>query len=473
MPDLSAPAPHKRRLFWLLTTAVVLWLLLVLCALTWWLLPRLAPKLVTLHVPFPGMVIRTVTEGKASANVARQSLINLGPAAVDELVEALQHENRTVRWMALTALGEIKDRRATSAIVAFLDAPGVDFQTEALKALVLLQDPVAIPCLIGHLSKGSDRENAARALAAIAHNGADTAVADAAIQIINDQQQIALQLYPVFWLLSQNGDPRVPGWLDTVLRSPLQTRQSDVDLNFRRSYAAHALAFNQQPHGRELHLLALRDPSSEIRKAGVKGSHAFIGRLPRPQVNRDMLEAVAALLDDPEPEVVTTAVRFCLGQPSSENYLSKVIALMTNSAAPMRAAAANGIEYVSNADGQVALADALTQQLWKLANDPDAVVRRATIQAVSYLQEQRSSENTHLIVLLKAIQDASPGVRLAATRGLKYTNDQDAITALVRALDDADADVAKAALRTLLSTLETLSEEQKQKMEARKTLLGK
>jgi len=472
MPDLPAPMPHKRRLFWMLTTAILFWLVLVVAALAWWLLPRLAPELVALHAPFPGMVIRTVTEGKAPVNVAQQSLINLGPAAVNELLKALPHDKRTVRRMALNALGEIKDRRATSAIIAFLDGPGVDFQPEAFKALALLQDPLAIPCLVGHLSS-SEREKAAQALAAIASGGADTAVADAAVQIINDQQQVVLQLYPVFWLLSQNGDPRVPGWLDTMLRSPLRTKQSEVDVLFRRSYAARALAFSQQPHGRELHLLALRDPSIEIRKAAVKGSDAFVGNLSQPQVGKELLEVVATLLNDPEPEVVTVAVRFCLGQPSCETYLPKILALMSNSSAPMRAATATGLSYVRNTNGTMVLADTLVQQLWKMVGDPDEKVRREAIQTVSYLQKERAFENTHLSVLMKAIRDASPDVRRAAIHGLEYTNDQEAFNALAAALEDSNAGVAKAALRALLSNLDALNEDQKRKVEAKKNLLGK
>ena len=83
---------------------------------------------------------------------AQNAISQLGPAAVDPLIDALRDKNQK-RGSIAYLLGKLGDPRATIPLTEVLDDEDESVRAEAVKALGMIKDPRAVPALIDVLQK--------------------------------------------------------------------------------------------------------------------------------------------------------------------------------------------------------------------------------------------------------------------------------------------------------------------------------
>jgi HEAT repeat protein len=86
------------------------------------------------------------------------ALGELGPEAVEPLMQALQHLNRDVRADAARALGMMKERRAAPLLMQALQHPDRKVRTDAAIALGFMKERRAVPLLLSLLTPPTDND---------------------------------------------------------------------------------------------------------------------------------------------------------------------------------------------------------------------------------------------------------------------------------------------------------------------------
>jgi HEAT repeat protein len=94
---------------------------------------------------------------------AAQALAKFGPQAVDILIESLSHAEAGIRENAILALGNIQDMRVAPALIEMLHDPERTNQKQALQALGQLRDQRVLPVIKEIASNRGDRELGAMA----------------------------------------------------------------------------------------------------------------------------------------------------------------------------------------------------------------------------------------------------------------------------------------------------------------------
>lgn len=89
---------------------------------------------------------------------AAEALAKFGAPAVDIFIEALSHPESAVRENAVTALGKIRDARVAPSLIGVLHDPDRMVRKQAILALGILKDANARPALQEIASSRSDRE---------------------------------------------------------------------------------------------------------------------------------------------------------------------------------------------------------------------------------------------------------------------------------------------------------------------------
>ncbi len=92
----------------------------------------------------------------------REALGEIGDAAVEPLIAALQDEDPQVRWVAASALGEIRDARAVEPLIAALQDEDSDVRKMTARALGEIGDARAVEPLLA-ASRNGDLEVVAAA----------------------------------------------------------------------------------------------------------------------------------------------------------------------------------------------------------------------------------------------------------------------------------------------------------------------
>jgi HEAT repeat protein len=119
-------------------------------------------------VPFLAQVLAGGKDTAARMEAARRLGDSKDPKALEPLVKAVQDENKSVRWAALEALGDLGDRRALPTILQYLKKkePYNWGRRVAANALGNLKGPGAVEALIELLKEDDPyvRRNAAMAL---------------------------------------------------------------------------------------------------------------------------------------------------------------------------------------------------------------------------------------------------------------------------------------------------------------------
>lgn len=432
---MSSPVARSTRVMLVLVFVGLLLLVLLLGVLSWWLLPRLAPTQVIRYSPFPALIVRAVSEGDAhdeSAITALQAL-HAEPAMV-----AFADSTREVeRGVALRVLGKSKDHQYFVQVANGLHDSAVAVRIEAAHALGDLGDPRAIPLLIECLTsrERADIETVASAAAHALERLPATQVADAVEPLL--ERDIVFPL-----VLGRNTDPRVPHWLDRLVRKPGMTLEevATTQMPPLSIAAAMALARNPQMDATRLYLLALRDESREVRGRAVIG----LRRIGGARVRAELQTAVLDLLRDPDLQVLTQVVKYCSWK-SLKDALPGIYALLTDPDPQRRLIAINAYRWDFHEPEA-------TKELLRLAQDTDDRLRAAAVSALGRIP--RDTDPAITTALLTALRDPARVVRCAGINSF-FIGTQDAtiiaalMDLLVRSQDPLDQQLVTALITTL------------------------
>jgi HEAT repeat protein len=174
---------------------------------------------------------------------------------------------------------------------------------------------------------------------------------------------------------------------------------------------------------------ALDDESHEVRAACASA----LGKL-APQ---GMSARLAALLDDPQPQVCDAALQalHALTVSDPAGVASVVSKLVLSPLASRRRQAALLLSALSDGDS-----------LSRLVKDEDASVRKAAVGSLAAIRLPQTVGQ-----LAMALSDEEPDVRVAAAQGLSDIGDADVLEPLLLALNDQDPWVQIASLKGLSS----------------------
>lgn len=216
----------------------------------------------------------------------------------------------------------------------------------------------------------------------------------------------------------------------------------------RRAAAVAALAESRDEADLPFLLVAQQDPSPLVRKAAA-GAFTSRGGV-------RAVEALGAMLDDPDPEVVAAAARGLGAVPQGSGRQGEEL----QKQARRRLAAAYGR---AGPQGRAEIAAALTaiggslreaveaeaRQLWE--RNQRALQSGSPAQRCGAAEELGQSGRAEAVPRLLALASptARPDLAAAAARGLGATGDSQAREALVSLLDAAQASVAEAAAGAL------------------------
>jgi HEAT repeat protein len=82
------------------------------------------------------LIVNLSSEDDTVRMSARQSLIEMGSRTVPSLIEALRQGRKILRWEVIKTLSEIKDPKASPALVRALEDQNFDVRRVAAKGLI-------------------------------------------------------------------------------------------------------------------------------------------------------------------------------------------------------------------------------------------------------------------------------------------------------------------------------------------------
>ncbi len=414
-------------------------------------------------------------------------MLRYKPRALLPLLDALNHEDASVRGKAAEALGNLKDgaavpalltrfredsqplvrARAAEALGSLRAGEAVDSLLKALRedgaffvrrqaaqALGNLQDPAALPALLGALrdAEPATRWRAAEALGNLKDSTAVPVlletlrrekVAGVRWRIAEALGQLKepLALPELIAILKQDPDPLVRSRAAEALGGykPMESLTALLEALENDSYpavrwrAAESLGRLKDPLAVPVLLTALRqDVDNAVRWSSAEA----LGRLKSPQAVPALL---AALEEDLDPPVRWSAAE-SLGLLRDRQALPLLFkAMREDRYASVRGKAAQALGYLRDPGATPAL-------LQVLQDDRDASVRRQAAEALGCLGDASALP----ILLETLLKDQESSVRWHVAEALGNLKDERAIPGLVRVLrEDPDMSVRRRAAQTL------------------------
>jgi len=373
------------------------------------------------------------------------ALIEIGPAAVPALKEALVKKDRRVREGAAIALGEIgpKARAAVPALAKVFDDKDADVRLRAVCALGQIGEKSAIPFLIQFLNKDGNadvRRYAASWLGAFGPAAKDAV--PALVETVKEGYNLEKSLERLDlgmplpttsgWIAARGlsdragialvkiGAPAVPG-IVTLLKG-----QNEDHIE----YAAWILEQMGSKAKAAVPELAkhLTDEKGDVRERVAES----LGRI-GPEA-RAALPMLAKAMKDSEWKVrVRAAAAMIQIDPKSPKAFAVLIDALKDKNKDMRESAAQALgEIGEEAEPAVpALAVALS--------DKDASVRSAAVHSLYHIGPRAKAAAPALAAALK---DKSVGLRrMAAITLSDFPDDEGSVPALIEALTDEYAEV--------------------------------
>jgi HEAT repeat protein len=388
-------------------------------------------------------------------------------AAVPALIAALSDASPRVAEEAAEALGSIRDTRSLSPLVRALGHPNASARVGAVKALAALRDKSSVGALISVLARDSDwlcRRHAATALGEIgdpvaatallaalgdpdAHNRTFVVEALGKLRVTESAEKIVAMLdnfrsaEVAIDALVLIGEPSVAAILSSLHRlekhsgwrnafqalgrlgpyavEPLIERLGDADPEVR-ALAAQALG--------EIGDARAATALSALLRDGPAVRNAAAAALARIGVDGARILLAATKQGDEDTRESAVAALFHLGTSAT----AALIEALETGTPRIRAAAIAGLARIGPLPSHSLSARAL--------RDPHATVRAAAVQA---LQGEDGSAVRGIIIEL--LSDGDSGVREVAARASGKRGNADAVEHLIRLLQDSDSDVASAA----------------------------
>jgi HEAT repeat protein len=355
--------------------------------------------------------------------------------AVQPLLEALRHRNAALRAAAATALGKIGDSGATPALSAALEDSNGEVRSRSARALGAIGDENALRPLTLLLSDplaGVTSESASDRLSdefyPDPYEFPERGVGDA--DAIGSAAALALGMI---------GRPDANRLLTTALASESGPRT--------RTSAAWALGCIEDARAAFL-----------VRKE-IATFPPTVGQplmdLVTPRADPDVVEALLAVLEDPDSDVRSVAA-WALGKSMHARAVAPLVERLRDPDAGVRGYAARALAQLQDAHAraplELALADAsaevrvfaaealghignaCTAEPLRIASrDAIAGVRRASIEALAELDGAAAAEVAEV-----TLGDPDPDVRLSAAMALGQSGDVRAIQPLVHVLSGGD-----------------------------------
>jgi HEAT repeat protein len=362
--------------------------------------------------------------------IAADSLGSIGPAArgaVPLLTDALTETDADFRWAAAVALTRIDARSARAAVPLFIDRlTNGDFRARWDVLMILapmgLEAREAADAVRVMVKRGNGV--AAATLAAIAGPEALDAL-PTLLKVLTDDWDTSEDIAHI-------GPAAVPD-VRKLLADPEATNRhlAVKTLGLLAPQSAEAVAALIE---------ALADGNPAVRKAAA----VALGRI-EPRV-KEATAGLTAALKDEEPTVrlaAAGALRSIQGSRGNPAVPVLVELLSHEEAVIRREAAAALAEFGTAAQSAV-------PALHVSVKDQDVAVRSAAARAVASITAAKAHRQA-ITVLIEALQDHDPAVRLHAVRflGTMGPDARSAAAALGRARRDADSDVRKAAEEAL------------------------
>ncbi len=329
----------------------------------------------------------------------RRLFIRMGPMMTDSLMKALSHKSRLVRMGAAEALGGLRAERAVDALIERLGEADREVTLQVTAALVNIGESSIDPLLKTLAGNNtSARQCAVGALGSIRHE-----------RVV---QPVAKLLF--------DPDPKMREWAVYSLHRlafnhPLGTIWPPaVDPNDEKAVKAREKndAALRKIVCRELNL-ALESDSTAARLAAAQCC-----RLVSSLDNRD---ALAKCMSAKNVALRTEAVQAIMGI-DDPSVLKLLLQALGDSIDDVRAAAANGLRYRS---GSFSSGEELIEPFMKALQDSDHRVRQNAVEALAALQSPQKRKAVPEVI--KLLNDPDAEVVNAAIRSLTALNDKQAV----------------------------------------------
>lgn len=190
------------------------------------------------------------------------SLVRIGAAAVEPLIELLKHADPVVRHHAAHTLGKIADARALSALLATLQDPAPLVAGKAMFAISQIDDARAVPVLIESLGHESSEVRTALMKALEHFDAASLTPLIAALQ--SPRWQTREHAADILGVLEEVGDAAIEPLIATLNDPQWEVRFAVVNALSRLASAEiqrlkirKALATVQQDENLRVRLLAI------------------------------------------------------------------------------------------------------------------------------------------------------------------------------------------------------------------------
>ncbi len=382
-------------------------------------------------------LIAQLTTGDVNARTrAIERLGLMGDSkAFQPLIEVLTNSKELqVRVMAAQALGTLKDRRSTDALISASGAPEKDLRLAAVNSLGLISDHTSAEALFV-AAKDTDQGVRDAAIQSLAAMG--ISVERLSTEITNPNWQTRVAAITTFARL---GDPKATPLLITALK--------DSDSRVRTE-SARTLGQLGDQRALDALISSLNDASADVR---VESTFA-LGRLKDPRA----LAPLTTLLNDRDSRVSLAAAE-SLARMQDPRAIRVLVGSLSEPDWRVRARAAQVLAHVS---ADLAVEQAVTP-LAKGITDKDPIVRyyaaealigigaKAVLPLIEILRSQRESDRARasrvlwrigqpaVEPLIAVIQDrnAAPESRAAAAHALGVIADARAIKSLTHLLKD-------------------------------------
>jgi HEAT repeat protein len=364
-----------------------------------------------------------VLEDEEIGWLAAKALVNIGPAALQPLLEALFSENRTVRLYATYALGEIRDPKAARAMVKMLQDPEPLVIDTAAVALATIGDRTVIPAVTQLLSSPRPRVRQ-RALDVLGELG-DESLGDTVSSLLQDPDREVIKS-----ALTALGNIRAAGACPMAARM-LALPGDDLQDSLR-------LAFLSIGEPAVACLTGVLDSGSG--EALVRAIY-LLGKLK----SADAVDRLIGRLRDPDPKVRRFAAVALteIGDPRAEEYL---VALLNDKDPAMRTYATVGIMTIGGRVSIRLLLESLKdpETQWLAVRILDKIGSRDVDSLIAALKDERTRwyaqaalaklDSAALPQLEEQLRSGDEAIREGVARVMGEVRDRRAVAPLLEAI---------------------------------------
>lgn len=417
--------------------------------------------------------------------------------AVEPIAEALRDEDWEVRVAAAIGLGVMMDARGVPSLAAALRDPKPEVRSTALAVLRQLGGERAVDALVGSLADDdhSVRSQAATALNALGWRPSKDSEAVLHASAMGNYEIAAARGGDAVLILAKIvKDTTAPGRAEAATAlgktndpravKPLETALKDTDGHLRIA-AIEALGHLGQKESGDALLALVRDENHLARAAAVEAlgrigdarvveiigksllkddswdvrriSVETLGRIGDAQASKHLWQA---LIKDTDHDVRQSAAQV-LGKLRDPHSIGALVLALKDENSSVRLAAKAALRMIDQQWEISPQAESVLPELEAAARDPEYWVAQSAADTLAKIKDarQRALENAAkadkerlprgMSILVDLLGDFDRDVRLASAEALGRMNDFKAIPSLVKAMDDSDEWVGRAAALAL------------------------